>query len=82
MFRILSGILTIGNLEFLIDEEGFTRQNFDEEKTRHNLVIIAVSTTNQSLRTDWTTKILSLEYVRCQFRFNYGMSNNDYYLDT
>lgn len=43
MFRILSGILTIGNLEFLIDEEGFTRQNFDEEKTRHNLAIVAVS---------------------------------------
>lgn len=42
MFRILSGILTIGNLEFSIDEEGFTRQNFDEEKIRQDLSIIAV----------------------------------------
>ncbi|CAF1014750.1 unnamed protein product [Adineta ricciae] len=41
MFRILSGILTIGNLEFSTDDEGFTRQNFDEEKTKNNLVIIA-----------------------------------------
>lgn len=42
MFRILSGILTIGNLEFSIDEEGFTRQSFDEEKIKMNLSIIAV----------------------------------------
>jgi myosin heavy subunit len=42
MFRILSGILTIGNLEFSIDDEGFTRQNFDEEKIKTNLSIIAV----------------------------------------
>ncbi|CAF4392034.1 unnamed protein product, partial [Rotaria sordida] len=42
MFRILSGILTIGNLEFSIDDEGFTRQNFDEEKVKNNLAIIAV----------------------------------------
>ncbi|CAF1195399.1 unnamed protein product [Adineta ricciae] len=41
MFRILSGILTIGNLEFSTDDEGFTRQNFDEEKTKNNLAIIA-----------------------------------------
>ncbi|CAF3797986.1 unnamed protein product [Rotaria sordida] len=41
MFRILSGILTIGNLEFSIDDEGFTRQNFDEEKVKNNLAIIA-----------------------------------------
>lgn len=42
MFRILSGILTIGNLEFSIDEEGFTCQNFNEEKIQNNLSIIAV----------------------------------------
>lgn len=42
MFRILSGILTIGNLEFSIDDEGFTRQNFIEEKIQNNLSIIAV----------------------------------------
>jgi myosin heavy subunit len=42
MFRVLSGILTIGNLEFSIDEEGFTCQNFDEEKTKNNLSIVAV----------------------------------------
>lgn len=41
MFRILSGILTIGNLEFVTDDEGFTRQNFDEENSRKNLSIIA-----------------------------------------
>ncbi|CAF3676597.1 unnamed protein product [Rotaria sp. Silwood1] len=41
MFRILSGILTIGNLEFSIDDEGFTQQNFDEEKAKNNLAIIA-----------------------------------------
>ncbi|CAF4150056.1 unnamed protein product, partial [Rotaria sp. Silwood2] len=41
MFRILSGILTIGNLEFSIDDEGFTRQSFNEEKTKNNLSIIA-----------------------------------------
>lgn len=53
MFRILSGILTIGNIEFLIDEEGFTRQNFDEEKTRQNFAIIAVrkSIDNKEART-------------------------------
>jgi myosin heavy subunit len=42
MFRILSGILTIGNLEFSTDDEGFTRQSFDEEKIKNNLSIIAV----------------------------------------
>jgi len=42
MFRILSGILTIGNVEFSIDDEGFTRQNFDEEKIKNNLSIISV----------------------------------------
>lgn len=42
MFRILSGILTIGNLEFSTDDEGFTQQNFDGEKTKNNLAIIAV----------------------------------------
>ena len=42
MFRILSGILTIGNLEFSTDDEGFTQQNTDEEKSRHNLNTIAV----------------------------------------
>jgi len=42
MFRILSGILTIGNVEFSIDDEGFTRQSFDEEKIKNNLSIIAV----------------------------------------
>ncbi len=42
MFRILSGILTIGNLEFSIDDEGFTCQNFEEEKIQNNLLIIAV----------------------------------------
>ena len=42
MFRILSGILTIGNLEFSTDDEGFTRQNCDEEKSKNNLSIIAV----------------------------------------
>ncbi|CAF1090703.1 unnamed protein product [Adineta steineri] len=41
MFRILSGILTIGNLEFSTDDEGFTQQCFDEEKTKNNLAIIA-----------------------------------------
>ena len=45
MFRILSGILTIGNLEFSIDDEGFTQQSFDEEKTKNNLAIIAVCKT-------------------------------------
>ncbi len=45
MFRILSGILTIGNLEFSIDDEGFTRQNFDEEKAKNNLAIVAVCQT-------------------------------------
>jgi myosin heavy subunit len=45
MFRILSGILTIGNLEFSIDDEGFTRQSFDEEKAKNNLSIIAVCKT-------------------------------------
>lgn len=80
MFRILSGILTIGNLEFLIDEEGFTRQNLDEEKTRQNLAIIAVRKylANRSIR----KTAIFLEYVRCQFGFNYGMSNNDYYINT
>jgi len=42
MFRILSGILTIGNVEFSIDDEGFTRQSFDEEKIKNNLSIISV----------------------------------------
>jgi myosin heavy subunit len=42
MFRILSGILTIGNVEFSIDDEGFTCQSFDEEKIKNNLSIIAV----------------------------------------
>lgn len=41
MFRILSGILTLGNVQFSIDDEGFTRQNFDEENIRNNLSIIA-----------------------------------------
>ncbi len=45
MFRILSGILTIGNLEFSIDDEGFTQQSFDEEKNKNNLAIIAVCKT-------------------------------------
>ena len=42
MFRILSGILTIGNLEFATDDEGFTRQSFNEETSKRNLSIIAV----------------------------------------
>ena len=42
MFRILSGILNIGNLEFSIDDEGFTQQNFDEENAKNNLAIVAV----------------------------------------
>ncbi|CAF3529258.1 unnamed protein product [Rotaria socialis] len=41
MFRILSGILTIGNLEFSIDDEGFTQQTSDEEKAKKNLSIIS-----------------------------------------
>ncbi len=45
MFRILSGILTIGNLEFSIDDEGFTQQSFDEENNKNNLAIIAVCKT-------------------------------------
>lgn len=49
MFRILSGILTIGNLEFATDDEGFTRQSFDEEKSRGNLSIIAVKQQKENL---------------------------------
>lgn len=50
MFRILSGILTIGNLEFVTDDEGFTRQNFDEENSKKNLSIIAVKTKEKFVR--------------------------------
>ncbi len=50
MFRILSGILIIGNLEFLIDDEGFTRQSFEEEKIKNNLLIIAVCKKERILR--------------------------------
>lgn len=50
MFRILSGILTIGNLEFVTDDEGFTRQNFDEENSKKNLSIIAVKTKEKLVR--------------------------------
>ena len=81
MFRILSGILTIGNLEFSTDDEGFTRQNFDEEKTKNNLAIIAVSQIILLFK-----YLLYLyrhsEYVWCQFRFDHGMFDNDHNIDT
>jgi len=48
MFRILSGILTLGNLQFSTDDEGFTRQNFDEENIRNNLSITAVNKNQQN----------------------------------
>lgn len=53
MFRILSGILTIGNLEFSTDDEGFTRQKFDEEKSKNNLSIIAVCISSTSISRRW-----------------------------
>lgn len=46
MFRILSGILNIGNIEFSIDDEGCTRQDFNGEKAKNNLAIVAVSQNN------------------------------------
>jgi hypothetical protein len=80
MFRILSGILTIGNLEFSSDDEGFTRQNFDEEKIKNNLAIIAVC--RIKFHQIFERKLFDLEYVWCEFRFNYGMFNNHNNINT
>jgi len=66
MFRILSGILTIGNLEFSIDDEGFTQQSFDEEKNKNNLAIIDVCKTLILKLFLFIFQIKqNLEYVRC-----------------
>ena len=65
MFRILSGILTIGNLEFSTDDEGFTQQTTDEEKSRHNLNIIAVRIISEHA-TGIGLSILVVEHVRRQ----------------
>ena len=76
MFRILSGILTIGNLEFATDDEGFTRQNFDEEKARNQLAVIAVGFDDRPDRFYWRKFPFFSENVWRQFRSNHGMFNH------
>ncbi|CAF0766669.1 unnamed protein product [Didymodactylos carnosus] len=41
MFCILSGILTLGNIEFSADDEGFSVQTLNEENTKRDLAITA-----------------------------------------
>lgn len=67
MFRILSGILTIGNIEFSSDDEGFTRQNFDEDKAKNNLMIVSVCDDNNNHNICQYIFYIYLEYVWCQF---------------
>ena len=81
MFRILSGILTIGNLEFSTDDEGFTRQNFDEDKSKNNLSIIAVAI-HRFILFNCSSIFFFLEYVWSECRIDYGMFNNDHHVDS